>query len=58
MDYTKYNKPEKGDVLYTRVGSFGEAAVIEPINNEFDPFIVPPLHRSPRKIPYDRRRYR
>jgi type I restriction enzyme S subunit len=26
---TKYNKPEKGDVLYTRVGSFGEAAVVD-----------------------------
>ena len=26
---TKHNKPEKGDVLYTRVGSFGEAAVVD-----------------------------
>lgn len=26
---TKYNKPEIGDVLYTRVGSFGEAAIID-----------------------------
>jgi type I restriction enzyme S subunit len=26
---TKYNRPEKGDVLYTRVGSFGEAAVVD-----------------------------
>ncbi len=26
---TKYNKPVKGDILYTRVGSVGEAAVIE-----------------------------
>ena len=26
---TKRNKPEIGDVLYTRVGSFGEAAVID-----------------------------
>ncbi len=25
---TKHNKPEKGDILYTRVGSFGEAAVV------------------------------
>jgi type I restriction enzyme S subunit len=32
IDYqqlTKHNKPEKGDVLYTRVGSFGEAAVVD-----------------------------
>ena len=26
---TKHNKPQKGDILYTRVGSFGEAAIIE-----------------------------
>ena len=26
---TKHNKPEKGDILYTRVGSVGEAAIIE-----------------------------
>ena len=26
---TKHNKPEIGDILYTRVGSVGEAAVIE-----------------------------
>lgn len=26
---TKYNKPEVDDILYTRVGSFGEAAVID-----------------------------
>lgn len=26
---TKYSKPEKGDILYTRVGSFGEAAIID-----------------------------
>ena len=26
---TKINKPEKGDILYTRVGSFGEAAVVD-----------------------------
>ena len=32
LDYqqlTKHNKPEKGDILYTRVGSFGEAAVVD-----------------------------
>lgn len=26
---TKHNKPQKGDILYTRVGSFGEAAIID-----------------------------
>ena len=26
---TKHNKPEIGDVLYTRVGSFGEAAIVD-----------------------------
>jgi type I restriction enzyme, S subunit len=26
---TKNNKPKKGDILYTRVGSFGEAAIVE-----------------------------
>ena len=28
-ELTKKNKPLKGDILYTRVGSYGEAAVIE-----------------------------
>jgi type I restriction enzyme S subunit len=28
-ELTKHNKPEKEDILYTRVGSFGEAAVID-----------------------------
>ena len=28
-ELTKNNKPVRGDILYTRVGSFGEAAVIE-----------------------------
>jgi type I restriction enzyme, S subunit len=35
---TKNNKPEIGDVLYTRVGSFGEAAVIED-NVDFSIFV-------------------
>jgi len=29
LKLTKHNKPEKGDVLYTRVGSFGQAAVVD-----------------------------
>jgi type I restriction enzyme S subunit len=32
-ELTKNNKPVKGDILYTRVGSFGEAAVVE---NDYD----------------------
>ena len=26
---TKHNKPQKGDILYTRVGSYGEAAIVD-----------------------------
>jgi type I restriction enzyme, S subunit len=26
---TKHNKPQQGDILYTRVGSYGEAAIID-----------------------------
>ncbi len=35
---TKNNKPVLGDILYTRVGSYGEAAVIED-NYEFSVFV-------------------
>lgn len=28
-ELTKHNKPLKGDILYTRVGSYGEAAIID-----------------------------
>lgn len=37
-ELTKNNKPKIGDILYTRVGSFGEAAVIED-NFEFSVFV-------------------
>jgi len=37
-ELTKNNKPLKGDILYTRVGSFGEAAVIED-DIEFSVFV-------------------
>ncbi|WP_324171884.1 restriction endonuclease subunit S [Sulfurimonas sp.] len=37
-ELTKKNKPLIGDILYTRVGSFGEAAVIED-NIEFSIFV-------------------
>jgi type I restriction enzyme S subunit len=29
FELTKNNKPERGDILYTRVGSFGDAAIID-----------------------------
>ncbi len=35
---TKHNKPLRGDILYTRVGSVGEAAVIE-TDDEFSVFV-------------------
>jgi type I restriction enzyme S subunit len=37
-ELTKNNKPLKGDILYTRVGSYGEAAVIED-EKEFSVFV-------------------
>lgn len=37
-ELTKNNKPLVGDILYTRVGSYGEAAVIED-NKEFSVFV-------------------
>ena len=37
-ELTKHNKPLMGDILYTRVGSYGEAAVIEE-NIEFSVFV-------------------
>ena len=38
QELTKKNKPQIGDILYTRVGSFGEAAVVEE-NKEFSIFV-------------------
>ena len=38
LELTKHNKPAKGDILYTRVGSYGEAAVIEE-DTEFSIFV-------------------
>jgi type I restriction enzyme S subunit len=37
-ELTKNNKPLRGDVLYTRVGSFGEAAIVDS-DNEFSVFV-------------------
>ena len=38
QELTKYNKPERGDVLYTRVGSYGEAAIVD-ADIEFSIFV-------------------
>ena len=38
LELTKNNKPMQGDILYTRVGSVGEAAIIES-DNEFSIFV-------------------
>jgi type I restriction enzyme S subunit len=35
---TKHNKPMRGDILYTRVGSVGEAAIVE-TDEEFSVFV-------------------
>lgn len=35
---TKHNKPRKGDILYTRVGSYGEAAIVDK-DQEFSIFV-------------------
>lgn len=46
---TKYAKPEKGDILYTRVGSFGQAAVID-IELEFSVFVSLTLIKPKKKL--------
>jgi type I restriction enzyme S subunit len=38
QELTKHNKPQKGDLLYTRVGSYGEAAIID-LEIEFSVFV-------------------
>lgn len=49
LKLTKYSKPEYGDILYTRVGSFGEAAVID-FNNDISIFVsltlIKPIHEK------------
>ena len=35
---TKHNKPLKGDILYTRVGSYGSASVVD-VDIEFSIFV-------------------
>ena len=50
---TKYAKPENDDILYTRVGSFGEAAVIN-INIDFAIFVSLTLIKPKKDIVYSR----
>lgn len=48
-ELTKKNKPQIGDILYTRVGSYGEAAVIES-DIEFSLFVSLTLIKPKHKI--------
>ncbi|MGQ4648122.1 restriction endonuclease subunit S [Lyngbya aestuarii] len=48
-ELTKNNKPSKGDILYTRVGSFGEAAIIDD-DNEFSIFVSLTLIKTKAEI--------
>ncbi|MEI8390516.1 MAG: restriction endonuclease subunit S [bacterium] len=48
---TKKNKPEKGDILYTRVGSFGDAAVID-FDEEFSIFVSLTLIKPIKELVY------
>jgi type I restriction enzyme S subunit len=50
---TKYSKPEKGDILYTRVGSFGEAAVIN-FDMDFAIFVSLTLIKPKRDVVHER----
>ena len=49
LELTKKNKPLPGDILYTRVGSYGEAAVIEK-NIEFSVFVSLTLIKPKKKL--------
>lgn len=50
---TKHNKPEKGDILYTRVGSFGEAAVVD-FDFDFAVFVSLTLIKPKKNILHSR----
>lgn len=50
---TKINKPEKDDVLYTRVGSFGEATVID-VEEEFAIYVSLTLIKPKKDILHSR----
>jgi type I restriction enzyme S subunit len=49
---TKNNKPKLGDILYTRVGSYGEAAVIEE-EKEFSVFVSLTLIKVDKSIVFN-----
>lgn len=49
LKLTKHNKPEKGDILYTRVGSFGQAAVVD-FDFEFAVFVSLTLIKPKKEI--------
>lgn len=53
LKLTKNNKPEKGDILYTRVGSFGEAAVID-FDDDFAIFVSLTLIKPKHKVLFNR----
>lgn len=46
---TKHNKPLKGDILYTRVGSYGSASVID-VDAEFSIFVSLTLIKPKKEI--------
>jgi len=48
-ELTKNNKPLLGDILYTRVGSYGEAAVVED-DYEFSVFVSLTLIKVDKKV--------
>ena len=50
---TKYNKPTIGDILYTRVGSFGEAAVIN-FKMDFSIFVSLTLIKLKEELAFSR----
>ncbi len=57
QELTKKNKPMQGDLLYTRVGSFGEAAVVES-DIEFSIFVSLTLIKTKNELnPYYLKHY-
>lgn len=57
QELTKKNKPKRGDLLYTRVGSFGEAAVVES-DIEFSIFVSLTLIKTKNELnPYYLKHY-
>lgn len=52
QELTKHNKPQKGDLLYTRVGSYGEAAIIDS-EIEFSVFVSLTLIKPKSQVIYN-----